>query len=170
MATTAQNNSPINWILVLISLICLWAAFRSCKPVTITKTDNEPLKQEIRLLTKQRDSLLNQAPAKDSIRTEYITRWRKLKGDTIFRALPCDTILPILVQSCDSIIAADSVLIADLKAVIQIDDSLLTNYRKHVVNDSLLISELNKDLRKQKRQKKLAVFAAGILGVVAIVK
>lgn len=172
MATTAsqQNNNNLFWVLLVIAL--LWAFFRSCQPKT-EQTYIYPSKELKLAIIKNKalsDSLKKLNQKKDSVRIEYVTRWRKLKGDTIFRSLPCDTILPIIVQACDSVIYADSVLIAGLKSVIK-SDSLIIQKQDSVIRlDSLQILALNSEVRKQKRQKRLAIAGAGILGVIAVLK
>lgn len=172
MATTAQehNNNPLPWVLLVIALI--WAGFRSCEPKTIQSyiyPTNE-LKQAIIKNKALSDSLKKMAQKKDSVRIKIVTQWRKLKGDTIFRSMPCDTILPILVQTCDSIISADSVLIAGLKSVIK-SDSLIIQKQDSVIRlDSLNILALSNEIRKQKRQKRIALAGVGILGVIAVLR
>lgn len=160
-------------ILILLGILAVsLLLFRECKnnvpdlPITPDKTDS--LKKVNQALEHQRDSLAEVAKKKDSIRVEYVTRWRKMKTDTAY--IPCDSILPKIVNLCDSIIYVDSSQIATLKQVISKDDSIIGNYKEIVKNDSTTIAGLNKEIKKHKKHK--LWLGAGIIaaGVIAIIK
>ncbi len=146
--------------------------FRGCgdmapeQPITPDKTDS--LKAVISEQYERRIDSIIAIKKKDSVRVEYVTRWRKMKGDTAY--IPCDSILPKIVNLCDSIIYVDSSQIATMKSVIAMDDSIISNYKKVVENDSITIVGLNKQIKKHKRQKKWLVAGIAATGVVAIIK
>jgi len=153
-------------------IVVTFLIFKACgdiapeQPITPDKTDS--LKKVITNQEKVKDSLLILANRKDSVRVEYITKWKKLKGDTAF--LPCDTILNLVISTCDSIIAIDSALIGDLKGVIKVDSGIIANYKKVVVNDSTTIVGLNREINKQKGQKKLIGGIGAVGWLIAIFK
>ena len=147
---------------VAILVVCL-LLFDKCnsKPEQVTYNDSDSLKQVIAAQTRVKDSLLIAVKKKDTIRVEVIRKYRILKHDTIYANI-CDPII----QLCDSIILVDSSLIVDLKHVIKIDSVIIGNYKKVTHNDSISIVGLNKEVKKQKRQKRLLL--GGIIGISAI--
>lgn len=156
-------------ILFLVGvLVATFLIFKGCGNIgpeqPLTPNISDSLKGVIRLQEKERDSLLIVAGRKDSVRVEYITKWKKLKGDTAY--LPCDTILNIVISTCDSIIAIDSSLIADLKTVIKKDSVIISGCKKVMNEDSITIVGLNSEIRKHKRHKKWLL--GGLIGVSAI--
>ena len=128
----------------------------------------DSLKAEIAKMDIEKDSLLVIAKKKDSVRVEYVTKWRKLKGDTAY--LPCDSILPQIVNLCDSIIYVDSSQISTLKKVIKTDSSIISNYKKVVKDDSITIVNLNKEIKKHKKHKRWLGIGLGVAAGVAIIK
>ena len=162
------NNFFIKFLLfACVLLVACIFMFKGCDE-DVTYTDFEytdSLKNVIAEQTKVKDSLLVEVKKKDTIRVEVIKKYRILKHDTIYA-----NICAPIIQLCDSIILVDSSLIVDLKHVIKVDSVIIGNYKKVTHNDSLSIVGLNKEVKKQKRQKKwLIVWFVG-LGVVAAVK
>ena len=161
------NNFFIKFLLfACVLLVACIFMFKGCdEDVTYTNNDNDSLKLVIANQNIIKDSLLAEVKKKDTIRVEVIKKYRILKHDTIFA-----NICAPIIQLCDSIILVDSSLIVDLKHVIKVDSVIIGNYKKVTHNDSLSIVGLNKEVKKQKRQKKwLIVWFVG-LGVVAAVK
>ena len=161
------NNFFIKFLLfACVLLVACIFMFKGCDDdVTYTNNDNDSLKLVIANQNIIKDSLLAEVKKKDTIRVEVIKKYRILKHDTIFA-----NICAPIIQLCDSIILVDSSLIVDLKHVIKVDSVIIGNYKKVTHNDSLSIVGLNKEVKKQKRQKKwLIVWFVG-LGVVAAVK
>jgi hypothetical protein len=137
--------------------------FKGCdEDVSYTNNDNDSLKLVIANQNIIKDSLLAEVKKKDTIRVCVIKNYRILKHDTIYA-----NICAPIIQLCDSIILIDSSLIVDLKHVIKVDSVIIGNYKKVTHNDSLSIVGLNKEVRKQKRQKRLLIFGLVGLGVVA---
>jgi len=161
------NNFFIKFLLfACVLLVACIFMFKGCDDdVTYTNNDNDSLKLVIANQNIIKDSLLAEVKKKDTIRVEVIKKYRILKHDTIYA-----NICAPIIQLCDSIILVDSSLIVDLKHVIKVDSVIIGNYKKVTHNDSLSIVGLNKEVKKQKRQKKwLIVWFVG-LGVVAAVK
>lgn len=145
--------------------------FKGCDDdhiVVATPDKTDSLKKVISAQERVTDSLLIIAKKKDSVRVEFVIKWRKLKVDTAF--IPCDSILPKIVNLCDSIIYVDSSEIATLKQVIKNDSSIIQNYKRVAINDSTTIVSLNKDIKKHKRHKRWLGIGMAAVGVIAIIK
>ena len=108
------------------------------------------------------DSLLNQtevlrerariAEAKSRIRdTVYVTRVKYIR--TIAPA-ECDTFIQLVVQECDTLIQMKEVEIA-------VKDSV-------IVADSTLIVAQHKEIRKQRRHKRIAVLGAVMIFILSV--
>jgi hypothetical protein len=109
------------------------------------------------------DSLLNQtevlrerariAEAKSRIRdTVYVTRVKYIR--TIAPA-ECDTFIQLVVQECDTLIQMKEVEIA-------VKDSV-------IVADSTLIVAQSKEIRKQRRHKRIAVLGAVMIFILSVI-
>jgi len=167
----------VNLINVFVVGICLLAILfigtKSCsgdaQPPKRDITDS--LKLVIKAQMKAQDSLKILAGRKDSVRVETIVKWRKLKEYVyVHDSIPCDSLLPIVINTCDSVIAADSAVIVSLKKVIVADSLIIDTQAKTIVNDSLVIVGLNKDIKKHKRQKRWLSAALVVTTILAIVK
>ena len=110
------------------------------------------------------DSLLNQtevlrerarlAEAKSRIRdTVYVTRVKYIR--TIAPA-ECDTFIQLVVQECDTLIQIKEIEIA-------VKDSVM-------VADSTLIVAQSKEIKKQRRHKRIAVLGAVMIFILAVLK
>jgi hypothetical protein len=148
---------------------------KGCEVHPPAKDSSDSLKTVIKGYIKAQDSLKNLADSKDSVRIEYRTRWRERSGGVISRidSIPCDSLRPIvvnLVNSCDSVIAADSSQIATLKQVISADSLIILNKDLLISADSVKIAELNKDIKKRKRREKFLVGALVVTTILAIIK
>lgn len=144
---------------VLLGIIVGFILTRSCLPVhtePIKQPDIKPKIERIKA-AKQEAIILHDTVVK------YRTKYRYLR-DTLVYELPCDTILKMVFQSCDSIIAKDSLLIAKQSGIILTQDSLISDYKVITHNDTIEINRLGKEVKKQKRQKWLIV-ALGVLGL-----
>jgi hypothetical protein len=109
------------------------------------------------------DSLLNQtevlrerarmAEAKSRVRdTVYVTRVKYIR--TIAPA-ECDTFIQLVVQECDTLIQIKEVEIA-------VKDSV-------IVADSTLIVAQHKEIRKQRRHKRIAVLGAVMIFILSVI-
>ncbi len=154
--------------ILIVACIFLFKGCDEDHVVVATPDKTDSLKKVISEQERVTDSLLVIAKKKDSVRVEYVTRWRKLKGDTAF--IPCVSILPKIVNLCDSIVYVDSSEIATLKQVIKSDSVIKQNYKNVVTNDSIAIVSLNKEVKNQKQQKRLIGGIGAIGWLVAIFK
>jgi hypothetical protein len=109
------------------------------------------------------DSLLNQtevlrerariAESKSRVRdTVYVTRVKYIR--TIAPA-ECDTFIQLVVQECDTLIQIKEVEIA-------VKDSV-------IVADSTLIVAQHKEIRKQRRHKRIAVLGAVMIFILSVI-
>lgn len=151
METLRNNWLKVLALILLIVLICL-----------IPKCQNEP-KQSIndfKPLIQKRDSIIKIVEYKDSIRTVYVTKWRKIKlnPDT----LPCDSFVHEIISVCDTLILKDSSEIASLKDVIKQDSVIQAKYQAQILADSIVIATVNKKLKRQKFFTK-AAFVGGLI-------
>jgi len=157
-------------VLLLATIVCLLLFDKCNKKVEPTSSVeiSDSIKQAISAQYEARIDSLILDKQKDSIRVQYVTKWRKLKQDTAF--IPCDSILPKIVNLCDSIILVDSSQIATLKNIVALDDSIISNYKKVTKNDSLLIVSQNKEIKKHKRHKKILIVTNVITAAFGILK
>jgi hypothetical protein len=156
--------------------------FKDCKGAIeqdLNKTDsletvNAVLKIEIAKGMHARDSILQIAEKKDSIRIEYRYKYLKAKeaiGDPY--TVPADTalkFLPIIMAACDSTHKADSLYIEDLRGVVKQDSSIIDNQAEVIKNDSTIqvtqkqeIVGLKAEVKKQKNQKRVSLLANVLL-------
>jgi hypothetical protein len=169
-------NKVKNILLILPTILVCLLIFRECdKPAPLTpapKINVDSLKKEIRNQVEERNSLLKLAQVQDSTRVKYVTKWRSVRTIIHDTVIHQDSVIK-LVQTCDSVIAYDSLQISTLRAANQKADTVIMNYQKVVHADSLTakhlcdsISGLRKEVRKQKWQKR-GIIAAWILREVA---
>jgi len=83
-----------------------------------------------------------------------VTKWREVRHDSL---IPCETKL----LAADTVIRADSNLIASFQQAMFIDSIMLENYSKLAIRDSATIARLEKKL---KRTRKIAYLLAAISG------
>jgi len=155
-----QIKYYIPYIIILVLAICLW--FKGCdkpKPINV-----EPIKNNIKKLEVKKATEQVKANKSDSVRTKYVIKWRKAIHDTLY--LPADSLILI----CNDIITVDSTQISQLKQVITLSDSIILNQKIIIYNDSVRQISLNKQIRKQRRQKNLALLGLGVLGGMLLVK
>jgi hypothetical protein len=158
------------YIPLIIILLLIFVIFKDCNKPVIKPVDNTNIyKQAIKKYLSKKDSLDKLSKPQDSIRIEYITKWRT-KIKYIHDSIPCDSALPIIVNHCDSIIYYDSVYINTLKQIIKVDSSIIHNQKSIIFADSVKIDSLSKDIRKHKRHKKLLTGGLILTGAAAIIK
>jgi len=160
---------------VLIAVLATLYLSKGCNVQPPEKDATDSLKTVINSHIKSQDSLKKLADRKDSVRIEYVLKWRTRTGGLISRidSIPCDSMKPIIIElvaSCDSIISADSSHIATLKNIISTDSLIISNQFKVIALDSVNIVGLKKELRKQKRHKKWLVAALAVVAGIAVVK
>jgi hypothetical protein len=139
--------------LAALLLVLVAMTYRTCH-----RTNVEPFNVNHNI-----DSLLNQtevlrerarlAEAKSRERdTIYVTRVKYIR--TIAPA-ECDTFIQLVVQECDTLIQIKEVEIA-------VKDSV-------IVADSTLIVAQHKEIRKQRRHKRIAVFGAVMIFILSVI-
>jgi len=138
--------------LAALLLVLVAMTYRTCH-----RTNIEPFNVGHNL-----DSLLNQtevlrerarlAESKSRVRdTVYVTRVKYIR--TIAPA-ECDTFIQLVVQECDTLIQIKEVEIA-------VKDSV-------IVADSTLIVAQHKEIRKQRRHKRIAVLGAVMIFILSV--
>ena len=157
---------------IVMAVACVFL-FKGCDndlggPSTNLSKENDSLKMVNAEKDRINDSLLGLSKGHDSVRVEYVTKWKKAKRDTAF--LPCDSVLKLVITICDTIMFNDSAHISVLKQVIKNDSVTKSNYKKIIKNDSTTIVGLNKEVKKQKRQKKIFAGIAVVAAGIAIIK
>jgi hypothetical protein len=156
--------TSIAFFAVVALIYFVFSEIKSCQKhpqVQQTTVDSTAIfKAQIKIEQRFKDSLLVLSKKTDTTRAKIIIKYRWLKGKT--DTVPCAEILPQIINVCDSIIYQDSTQITILKAVISKDSSIISNYQRIVVKDSLQIVDLNKQVRRHKRQKKAILIGAGI--------
>jgi hypothetical protein len=80
---------------------------------------------------------------RDSVRTKIITRWKVIRHDSL---IPCE--IKLLV--CDTVIQADSSLITQLKADIEVSKYLFNQYEEKISQDSTIINKLTRKVKNRK--------------------
>ena len=140
--------------LAALLLVLIAMTYRTChrtnvKPIKISHnidsllTQTEVLRERARIAE-------NKSRERDTI---YIDRVKYIR--TIAPA-ECDTFIQLVVQECDTLVQIKEVEIA-------VKDSV-------IVADSTLIVAQAKEIRKQRRHKRMAVLGVIILSVLAVVK
>lgn len=164
-----MKKQLINILIVVLAVTIGLLILKKCDgAIEENHLDSDSIKKVISEQYEKRIDSLKAIKQKDSVRIEYVDRWRGLKHDTAY--LPCDSLLPKIVNLCDSIIYVDSSQIATMKNVIAMDDSIINNYKKVAYTDSITIIGLNKEVKKHKKQKKIFAGIAAVVAGIAILK
>jgi len=151
--------------LVIIAILLIILAFKSCKQDCIVPYHTVSNKANIKKLEVKKVAEQVKANKSDSVRTKYVIKWRtKLHDTTIYK--PCDSLIII----CNEIILIDSTEISQLRHVINFSDSIILNQKIIIHNDSLDAICLKKSIRKQRRQKNLALLGLGVITALSVVK
>ena len=138
-------------ILFIVSLFIIALLLKKCntKPVeVVSKVDSTNIyKSQINAL---KDSIKHL----DTTRVKLVTKYRYLKGKT--DTIPCDTLINMIVNVCDTIILNDSIEIAKLKQINTVGS--LRPQWPVVKNDSIVIDSL-----KHSRKKYFKGFKHGLI-------
>lgn len=132
---------------------------RSCEQVESIQV-NQP---NIKPIIKRIDSIKYVDRIMHDTVIKYRTKYRYLR-DTLLLEVPCDTILQLIITACDSIITKDSVAMLVKDYTIKYQDTLISNYKVITHNDTLEMKRLNKEVKRQKRQKWLVIGSAVLVG------
>lgn len=134
---------------------------RSCAPAVTIPNQTDTLKKDVQKALQKRDSVKKEIVYKDSIRIKYVVKWRSAKS--LRDSIPCDSLLPILINTCDSVIVKDSSEIKSMAVALFLDSIIIDAQQKIISVDSVQEIAYKKEIRKHKRQKRLIAIGAGIL-------
>ena len=167
MTEKKYSFDKVKMILIAAVIIMFGLLTRQCDDSEAVETDHlkDSLKTTIRNQKRISDSLKLVANGNDSVRLEYITKWRtKIKTIIQHDSIPCDSILPMVVSTCDSIISKDSIYIKDLRDIIYTDSIIMDSQVQVIKLDSIKIADLDRKVVRLKRHRRWLLFGTGVLG------
>ena len=167
MVEKKYSFDKVKMILIAAVVIMFGLLTRQCDDSKAVETDHlkDSLKITIRNQQRIADSLKLVANSNDSVRLEYITKWRtKIKTIIQHDSIPCDSILPMVVSTCDSIILKDSIYIKDLRDIIYTDSIIMDSQAQVIKLDSIKIADLDRKVVRLKRHRRWLLFGTGVLG------
>ena len=167
MTEKKYSFDKVKMILIAAVVIMFGLLTRQCDNTEAVETDHlkDSLKTTIRNQKRISDSLKLVANGNDSVRLEYITKWRtKIKTIIQHDSIPCDSILPMVVSTCDSIISKDSIYIKDLRDIIYTDSIIMDSQAQVIKLDSIKIADLDRKVVRLKRHRRWLLFGTGVLG------
>lgn len=98
----------------------------------------------------------------DTIQKKAVRKWNKVKEvalkDTIAK---CDTIIKILVVTCDSALAAKDSLISELRSLVILDSAIILKQDTLIHAHEKTNSDLTKSVKKEKRKSWWKGFKTG---------
>jgi hypothetical protein len=147
----------IKYIFGIALLIAIFLLGRSCNHTKETYTSFNT--SDLRLKEAQIKDLKPIIEYREKEVVKWRTKWREGKHDTI----PCDSAIVILKNVCDTIILKDSLLIQIQADVITKQDSIIQGWHTAHTADSVTIMGLNREVKRQKRQKWLIGICGGVL-------
>lgn len=151
-----NDNGRFIALILLIASLWLMISLKQCnKPVTYTPVSLPELHIK--------DSFRTVIKYHDSTRIKTVTDHRTVVKTFIKDSTKCYTEIVQIVESCERVIAADSILISSLKANIANDSAIIFKQGLMIEGDSLQICKLNKKLKRQKMITKIALFT-GLIG------
>lgn len=152
----------ITFVVAALILLIVWLSPGGCsKPIPQSNTSN--LKDSINKVNVRRDSVKIVIKEVEKERIKYIVRWRDVKVNR--DSLPCDSLVSVIINVCDTLIQKDSTEINALKKMVELDEFVIKEQRRVIVIDSVVDLKLRKEIRRHKRQKRLIVFGlGGLLG------
>lgn len=116
---------------------------------------------------KKQDSFRTVIRYHDSTRLTVLKKWKTITK--IHDSVKCYEEIKYIIQACDTIIKIDSVQIASLKGLVRLDSNIQVILFKRIRSDSVLITKLNKKVKRNRTLAKLAfvtgLFGGGYLGV-----
>jgi len=164
------NNGGFDWMklfLIIISLVMLVLLVK-CNRKEPAPVSSEALRKEVYKKLVEKNQIIASLKKKDSVRIEHVVKWNTVKiwvHDTIHDIdSTCRNLITTLVNSCDSVIKHDSIVIQGYKNLSSQDSLIIQSYQLIAYTDSLYIeglnsqiNGLNKQIRKHKRDKKAIV-------------
>lgn len=146
----SSNKKAFAFFLIIVLLILAGWLLKQCnKPVPYVPVD---IKKEL----KTKDSFRIITRFHDSTRITHLVKWRNMTRIT--DSMPCYTEIIPLVQTCDTLIKYDSLVIQDMKGTVSLDSVIIGKLVKRVESDSIDIDRLNRKLKRQKLLTKAAFF------------
>lgn len=140
-------------LLICVIIIALLFIFKGCnKDVTYKPVTIETVRQ---------DSFRTVIKYHDSTRVHHINKWRNMTR--IVDSTVCYTEIVNLIAECDTIIKIDSVQISSLKGLVKLDSNIQVILFKRIRSDSVLITKLNKKVKRNRVLAKVA-FVSGLFG------
>ena len=139
-------------------LVIVFLFGKSCnKPIEPIPTsfNTSDLRMKEELIKKLKAELKPQIVEVEVLRD----RWHKAKHDTI----PCDSAIVIQRNISDTLILKDSILISSQAIIINKQDSVITGWHTAHASDSTTIVKLNKEIKRQKRQKWLIIAGGSVI-------
>ena len=135
-------NKAFNIITTILFLIVCLLIIQLCERPKVIEVPSKPN------VIKQTDSII--VTLHDTV-TKYRTRY-KHKVDTILKVVPaiCDTFINVIVQECDKLDSANTVLI--------------NTYSVQVNNYVKLVDAKNDTIKSLKRKSKVNLFKGGVIG------
>lgn len=164
MKTMKLSNIVI--IILSVAVICL-LLFKGCGADQPIKNDYshtvDSLKNKIVSLEAIRAELKDTVFYKEKIVYRYRDHYHEVRHDSL---IPCEEKLVI----CDTLIRADSSLIASQKEVIKIDSIIISEQVKVIKIDSIEVKRLNKEVKKQKVIKVVTIITSAVVVGLLLVK
>lgn len=156
---TRKHYLPF-FIAILVTIAFIVGRCEHGKPMPIHISRDSIINQVAGMMAR-RQAVTTIVAYKDSIRDRWNTKYKEIRYDSL---IPCPEKLAI----ADTVIINDSSEIASLSALVGVQDSIIIGQGKIIQGDSVTIIDLKKDVRKQKRQKWLAIGATVIFGSAAL--
>lgn len=143
---------------IIVSVLLLFV--RSCVPTPVNEPGDrykDSLKAEILKDLGRKDSVKKIIVYRDSI--HEVVKWKYRKDK--LKPIPCDSLLPIIIADCDTIITADSALISSLKAEILFDSLIISDQAKIMRQDSATIESLTRKVKRLKWHRRILATVLG---------
>ena len=167
MLKKIYSFDKIKVILIAAIVIMFGLLTKQCNNTVLTKENGfvDSLKTIIKDQKSIADSLKKKASSHDSVRLEYITKWRtKVKILMQYDSIPCDSVLPLVISTCDTIILRDSIYILDLKNIVFTDSIIMDSQDQVIKLYSIKIADLERKVVRLKKHRRWLLFGTSILG------
>lgn len=127
-------NGKAHIIYIVAIAVLAVLSFRSCEPDPAPTVRDfrqvDSLKAVVADLKLRKDSVQIRIDTVEKVRVKYLTKYRGVRYDSL---IPC----PEKLNLCDSVLAADSTAISELKTVIGVADKIITDQDSIIKLDSL---------------------------------
>lgn len=151
-------------ITILGILFACWLLFHSCGH---SKPEQYVRSTKIQSGLKKERSLKDSVRIKDSIRIHWVDKYRKDKS--VLKGFPCDSVLPIIIADCDTVIIKDSTELVAMRKLRTQDSLLIVDYQIQGNLDSVTIGKLERKVHRNRTLAKLAfVTWIGLGGFVGV--